>query len=579
MSEEQFSLIIEVDRKSLSKSLTLASNTLGTAADKMSKNAMKISDTITMNTNKAINQQTKNTQKLGTETQKAGRKMQGAGQRMSIGLSGVVEAFDKLGGFASSVFEKMISASPEASAAIEEMSFQTDLLFMSFGDTLAPMLEKVADLFIRVTDVIMSFPEPVQTAIATTIAFIAVGAKVVSILGAVVGAINPVTLAIIGIAAAVSVLAVAWENDWNGIQGKTFSVIEVLKPVFEDFITRLIDGFANLFESISPLLVDLMDIFGELAISFAEMWVTIKPIVDVIMEHLFDRLQFGITILIEGFKLLLKNIKSTFDIVTSLVKGDWTGAWEAFTSIFENYAEFFQKIWASFWDIFGDTIERGLGFAFDLWENFTDVMSKVGDKLFDVLIQPFIDLWDGIKQIGQDIFNFFENLFGKVGDFGGIMGDFLKSVINVPINFINDVVIGSINTILDAIASLLDLIPDVDKPSWSIPNIPTLHTGGIFRAPTPGGEGLALLKDQERVLSPQESLIFGRTSNIGPDMGGRGSTMMAAATSQGNTVNSGTTIVNIHNPQFSNQGQMDKFRNNLQQRDYESLRRDSYSSR
>lgn len=34
---------------------------------------------------------------------------------------------------------------------------------------------------------------------------------------------------------------------------------------------------------------------------------------------------------------------------------------------------------------------------------------------------------------------------------------------------------------------------------------PTLHDGGIYRAPTPGGEGYALLKDQERVLKAGDS--------------------------------------------------------------------------
>ena len=36
------------------------------------------------------------------------------------------------------------------------------------------------------------------------------------------------------------------------------------------------------------------------------------------------------------------------------------------------------------------------------------------------------------------------------------------------------------------------------------PNIPEFHTGGVFRAPRPGGEGLAILRDRETVLQPGE---------------------------------------------------------------------------
>ena len=34
--------------------------------------------------------------------------------------------------------------------------------------------------------------------------------------------------------------------------------------------------------------------------------------------------------------------------------------------------------------------------------------------------------------------------------------------------------------------------------------LPELHSGGVFRAPRPGGEGLAVLRDKERVLTPEQ---------------------------------------------------------------------------
>jgi hypothetical protein len=52
--------------------------------------------------------------------------------------------------------------------------------------------------------------------------------------------------------------------------------------------------------------------------------------------------------------------------------------------------------------------------------------------------------------------------------------------------------------------------------------LPRLHSGGVFRAPTAGGEGLALLKDRETVLppgvSPQSggSFIFNNFAPLSP---------------------------------------------------------------
>jgi hypothetical protein len=43
-----------------------------------------------------------------------------------------------------------------------------------------------------------------------------------------------------------------------------------------------------------------------------------------------------------------------------------------------------------------------------------------------------------------------------------------------------------------------------------------MHTGGIFNAPTPGGEGLALLRDKETIRTPQQeaALQSGASINI-----------------------------------------------------------------
>jgi hypothetical protein len=37
---------------------------------------------------------------------------------------------------------------------------------------------------------------------------------------------------------------------------------------------------------------------------------------------------------------------------------------------------------------------------------------------------------------------------------------------------------------------------------WDLPDLPTFHGGGTFRAPNAGGEGLAMLKDGETISRP-----------------------------------------------------------------------------
>jgi hypothetical protein len=45
-------------------------------------------------------------------------------------------------------------------------------------------------------------------------------------------------------------------------------------------------------------------------------------------------------------------------------------------------------------------------------------------------------------------------------------------------------------------------VPFVNIPH--IPHIPTLHEGGVFQSNVPAGEGLALLRDDELVVTPEQ---------------------------------------------------------------------------
>jgi len=93
--------------------------------------------------------------------------------------------------------------------------------------------------------------------------------------------------------------------------------------------------------------------------------------------------------------------------------------------------------------------------------------------------------WDKIKEGAQIVWD-------------AIVG-FVKAGVNLYIGYLNMLIKGVL-TGINLIIKGLNLIPKVNIPEIPIMQIPTLHTGGEFRAPTPGGEGLAMLKDRERVI-------------------------------------------------------------------------------
>jgi phage-related minor tail protein len=97
----------------------------------------------------------------------------------------------------------------------------------------------------------------------------------------------------------------------------------------------------------------------------------------------------------------------------------------------------------------------------------------------------------------------------------------IKGYINSIIGFINGL-IRAFETMVNSVARAINSLPSISIPDWvpviggrsfSFPRvntvtfsqIPVLHDGGVFKAPQPGGEGLALLKDGENVTPAGKS--------------------------------------------------------------------------
>lgn len=133
------------------------------------------------------------------------------------------------------------------------------------------------------------------------------------------------------------------------------------------------------------------------------------------------------------------------------------------------------------------------------------------------IIGVFTGLWTGITSVVSRIVGGVTTTFGGlrdgvVGIFTGIadtvgglfegIGAAVKTALNVVIRGINGSVISGINLVIDGVnfVNPFDDIPHV-------PKIPTLHMGGVFDSGSLAGEGLALLRDDELVATPEQRVI------------------------------------------------------------------------
>lgn len=162
------------------------------------------------------------------------------------------------------------------------------------------------------------------------------------------------------------------------------------------------------------------------------------------------------------------------------------------------------------------------------WETVKTFTVNAFRAVVDFVVGAFRGVVSSVSGAISSVVSFVSGLPGKIvrglGNLGGLLvskgreliqglvdgiagaarfvGNVARNVVNSIIGFINRNVIDGINGLLEfSIAGITINPPD-------IPRIPRLHSGGVFDSGT--GEGLALLSDGERVITPEQRIIADR---------------------------------------------------------------------
>lgn len=296
----------------------------------------------------------------------------------------------------------------------------------------------------------------------------------------------------------------------------------------EPIATRVFDGMAVAMDRL-PAIIDRIEAKGRPVVDWM---VTAWPKVRAVIASVVDWIDST------GWPAL----KAGFDQVRAWVEefvGIFSSRWEKIKEATANVIAVLRAAWA----MFGDEI---LSVVKAVWANISatieagmQVIRGIVDVVLGILTLDFGQAWDGIKEIfsgalgamwaqveltmssigalfsaGWDIIkttvsagadavvNFITGIPGRVADIGGAIANAIVGGFKAAWN-------GLAGTVNDAIPDKIGMpwpIPDIDLPDNPIPR---LHSGGTFRAAMAGGEGLALLRDGERVSAPRSESIAG----------------------------------------------------------------------
>ena len=205
--------------------------------------------------------------------------------------------------------------------------------------------------------------------------------------------------------------------------------------------------------------------------------------------------------------------------------------WEKIKDVFDAAIDFlvaaitaYLGIYKAIWDKIVAVVRAAIDLIRRIWEKVVGIITGVLDRVKGVIgsiggaikrrIQEVIDGWKlifataatFIRDKWDALIEFFRGLPGRLASAASGLFDGIKDAFRAAVNF----VIRAWNNLslrLGGAKISLGFGRSFTIPSVTLrtPNIPTIHTGGTFHAPRPGGEGLAVLRDNERVLAAGSS--------------------------------------------------------------------------
>jgi hypothetical protein len=371
-----------------------------------------------------------------------------------------------------------------ATAQIRTAGEQIGAVFLPIVAAVAGKISEWADKFAALDDRTKTIIVVVAAVAAAIGPLALLIGGVTTVVGALSGALaflaaNPVVLIIAAIAALVAGLVLAYQN---------------------------VDWFRNAVDTAWQ------------AISQAVQWAwenVLRPIWDLIVSYITNILvpyyQFLWMVVQEAWERISSAATWAWDnVIQPVFEAVWGFIQEKLIPAFQFYASIVQAVW-----------ERIAGAAMWFWEGVGQtVFMGIQWALENVVIPAF----NHAKDVASTVF----------GAIGSVIGWAWGNVISPTFGLIRgaiDTLVGAFQTIKDTVVRVFDSLAgpirsafQAIKDAWnntvggkgiSIPGflgfdginltIPRLHSGGVFQSGSPGGEGLALLRDGEMVLTPEQA--------------------------------------------------------------------------
>lgn len=387
----------------------------------------------------------------------------------------------------STVFSQLGPMIGQILPVIEQVAGIWRQVFLAAFEALLPVIPPLLSTLGQLVTTLLGGLMPVISQLAPLISTLintgmnqlkAVFAAIVPILPPLISAVGQVAQVLAGallqvvqaLMPVLPVLANALGQIAAAIGGALIGAVNALAPL----LPVLINAFMTLFQAaitpLMPLLPALAGLIGPLANIVVILVQAITPLIPVIVQVVTMLVQLAITAILP-----------LMPIVTILV----------------NLISILAQVLIPIVTIVLQVTGAILGFAGALLGGVVGAISGV--------IGWFQRLFSAVSGIFASIGGAISGAFSGVSDFVRHIFDDVLGIIKTAINAYISIINGAIGLINHGLIDTANHIPFVNIPH--IPLIPKLHEGGFFDSQDPSGEGLALLRNNELVATPEQQSL------------------------------------------------------------------------
>ena len=177
-------------------------------------------------------------------------------------------------------------------------------------------------------------------------------------------------------------------------------------------------------------------------------------------------------------------------VAMSVIAGAWSQAWSGIGTTVSTVWDWITARVSGAMSWVGSIISGAMAFISGLWSGGWDGIKSIASGAWDAITNGVRGALDGVS-------NLFRGAVDGIGRIWGNITEAVKGPVRGVLEFIRDKMVGPINSIMSTVgASPIDF------------QVPQFHTGGYTGDKLAGREGLALLRNDEYVMSPQATARF-----------------------------------------------------------------------